>query len=194
MPDPRNEKWRPTGAGVGPVAIDGEYVSTERATAERLLDFLADRRVLFAPFEMEDPNHCVQSVLEIRRFLTDLLMDWPQDTALRQHAATIRAACREFLDNVGGGNAAGVSRSLWRPTEFHAPFAPGSPGVWLDALGRFRTHVGYHVAAVMHAYDMMVEDQLGVILPPVPREDDADADWSGNESALGPFFGRFWDR
>lgn len=192
MADPRNEKWRATGAGVGPVAIDGEYLPTERATAERLLDFLADRRVLFAPFEMEDPNHCVASVLEIRRFLTELLVDWPQDTALRHHVTSIRAACREFIDSVSGPST-DASRSLWRPTRSHAPFAPGSPAVWLDALGRFRTHVGYHVAAVMGAYDLMVEDQLGVILPPAPRDDDGDVEWADDGSGIGPFFGRFWD-
>lgn len=193
MVDPRNEKWRATGAGVGPVAIGGEYVATERATAERLLHFLADRRVLFAPFEIEDPNHCVQSVLEIRKFLTELLMDWPQDTALRQHVMSVRAACREFIDSVSGSSTE-APRSLWRPSHSHVPFDPGSPGVWLDALGRFRTHVGYHVAAVMQAYDLMVEDQLGVILPPAPDDGDGDIEWDADRTEIGPFFGRFWDR
>lgn len=191
--EPRNETWRPTGAGVGPFAVDGEYVLTERATAARLLDFLADRRVLFAPFEMEDPNHCVQSVLEIRRFLTELLTDWPHDTALRHHVTSLRAVCREFIDSVGEPSNE-EARALWRPSRSHAPFSAGSPGVWLDALGRFRTHVGYHVAAVMQAYDIIVEDQLGVILPPVPSDDDGEIEWTGDGSAIGPFFGRFWDR
>lgn len=183
----------PQGLALGRSPSTASNVPTERATAERLLHFLADRRVLFAPFEMEDPNHCVQSVLEIRRFLTELLMDWPQDTALRHHVTSVRAACREFIDSVGGPSTE-ASRSLWRPSRSHAPFAPGSPGVWIDALGRFRTHVGYHVAAVIHAYDLMVEDQLGVILPPVPRDDDGEIEWDPDGSEIGPFFGPFWDR
>ncbi len=32
--------------------------------------FLEDRRVLYAPDSLEVPSHCVESVLEIRRFLS----------------------------------------------------------------------------------------------------------------------------
>lgn len=42
----------------------------EVTTARRVISFLEDRRVLYRPTEMEVPEHCIQSVLEIRRFLT----------------------------------------------------------------------------------------------------------------------------
>lgn len=41
--------------------------------AQRVLVFLEDRRVLFAPTEMEAPDHCIQSVLAIRAFVTEQL-------------------------------------------------------------------------------------------------------------------------
>lgn len=189
MKEPEHESWRPTGLQGWGFGFDGEYVPTERATAERLLSFLADRRVLFSPFEMEDPGHCVQSVLQVRTFLNALLLDWPQDSVLRHHITSLRAACREFLDSV---NPSELPPTLWLPDQSHAPIRPGAGGIWLDALGRFRTHVGYHVAAIMAAYGLMIEDQLGVILPPRPCDDDDAVEWNADRAA-GPFFHRFWD-
>ncbi|MGC2234073.1 MAG: DUF6650 family protein [Candidatus Acidiferrum sp.] len=40
------------------------------AVSRRVIAFLEDRRVLYAPDELEVPSHCVHSILEIRRFLT----------------------------------------------------------------------------------------------------------------------------
>lgn len=54
--------------------------------------------------------------------------------------------------------------------------------------------MGYHLAAVMRAYDLMVEDQLGVILPPVPPDDDGEIEWDADGSEIAPLLGRFWDR
>ncbi|MDE2346796.1 MAG: hypothetical protein KGL13_10065, partial [Gammaproteobacteria bacterium] len=39
---------------------------TERSVAKRVIAFLEDRRVLYSPSEMEVPDHCVESVLDIR--------------------------------------------------------------------------------------------------------------------------------
>ena len=44
---------------------------TDKDQAKEIINFLEDRRVLYNPSDMEMPDHCVQSVLEIRRFLTD---------------------------------------------------------------------------------------------------------------------------
>jgi hypothetical protein len=41
--------------------------------ARRVLVFLEDRRVLYDPCEMEVPDHCVRSVIEIRHCLTEEL-------------------------------------------------------------------------------------------------------------------------
>jgi hypothetical protein len=42
----------------------------EVSAARRVIAYLEDRRVLYAPEEMEVASHCVQSVLEIRHFLS----------------------------------------------------------------------------------------------------------------------------
>ena len=42
-------------------------------TARRVLAYLEDRRVLYARWNVEVPDHCVDSILDIRRSLTDEL-------------------------------------------------------------------------------------------------------------------------
>ena len=36
--------------------------------ARSVIIFLEDRRVLYNPYELEVPQHCIHSVIEIRRF------------------------------------------------------------------------------------------------------------------------------
>jgi len=50
-----------------------EPAELEIGAARRLVAFLEDRRVLYDPGQLEVPSHCVQSVLEIRRCLSEEL-------------------------------------------------------------------------------------------------------------------------
>jgi hypothetical protein len=43
---------------------------SETSTARRLIDYLEDRRVLFAPYDREVPQYTAESVLEIRKRLS----------------------------------------------------------------------------------------------------------------------------
>ena len=64
------------------------------ASARRVLTYLEDRRVLYAPWNVEIPEHCVESVLEIRRFLTDQLGQLDdQDEDIVPHLRAMRASC-----------------------------------------------------------------------------------------------------
>ena len=46
---------------------------TDREKARKLIIFLEDRRVLFYPYDMEIPFQVNESILEIRRYLTEVL-------------------------------------------------------------------------------------------------------------------------
>lgn len=80
--------------------ISWSPAEAERTSAQRVITFLEDRRVLFRPTEMEVPEHCIQSVIEIRHFLTSELGKLERGSALAQNLKAMRAACRKFLQGV----------------------------------------------------------------------------------------------
>lgn len=80
----------------------------EVATARRVIALLEDRRVLYAPEEMEVASHCVQSVIEIRHHLSDELGKLDSGSELAASLRAMRAACRKFLERVGTDGRDGI--------------------------------------------------------------------------------------
>src|SRR5260370_41813298 len=78
--------------------VSWEPPNNEREIAKSVVTFLEDRRVLYNPTELEVPHHCISSVIEIRRFLTEKMNDLDQNGELAKNLRTMRAACRKFLD------------------------------------------------------------------------------------------------
>ena len=63
------------------------------ASARRVLTYLEDRLVLYAPWEVEIPEHCVDSILEMRRFMTNQLGNLDgHDEDIAPHLRAMRAA------------------------------------------------------------------------------------------------------
>ncbi len=126
--------------------------------ARRVVTFLEDRRVLYVPSMMEVPDHCVRSVLEIRRFLTEELQALPPGSPLAEPLRAMRAASRKFL----------AYSDRWPDPE---EFSPEWGAHWPDwefnqALGELRGVFGVHLAALAAAYGLDVEDELASIIPP----------------------------
>jgi uncharacterized protein DUF6650 len=61
---------RLTGISTPLGGVSWQPTDLEVSAARRVIAFLEDRRVLYAPDELEVPDHCVHSVLEIRHFLS----------------------------------------------------------------------------------------------------------------------------
>ncbi len=61
---------RLTGISTPLGGVSWQSSNLEVSAARRVIAFLEDRRVLYAPDELEVPSHCVHSVLEIRHFLS----------------------------------------------------------------------------------------------------------------------------
>lgn len=126
---------------------------SEVAVARRVLSYLEDRRVLYNPTELEVPRHCVESVLEIRAYLTQELGALESHATLTDSLRAMRASCRKFLDSVGGGTLD------WN-------FSAGYENwVFNSAIGELRGVFGIHVAQLAAQFGLDVEDQLASILP-----------------------------
>jgi len=92
---------RLTGISTPLVGVSWQPTDLEVSAARRVIAFLEDRRVLYAPEEMEVASHCVDSVLEIRRFLSAELGKLETKSEFAASLRAMRAACRKFLDRVG---------------------------------------------------------------------------------------------
>ena len=147
----------------GGLSAEWEPLPDEKKIAQRVITFLEDRRVLYTPYPFEDGNHCVQSVIEIRQFLTSVLEDLPNEMGLPQHLRVIRGACREFLDKV---QARGRG---------HYPLYHGGPEAqdFFIALGELRRTFGIHLGCLAVKYHLGLEGDLATILP-AQTEDEGD--------------------
>lgn len=80
-------------------ALDA-HVNSNWGNAERLLEFLSDRRLLTDTNRSEDARFCVQSAIEIRSTMSVLMAAstaGPLKVALRE----IQVTCREFVTAAG---------------------------------------------------------------------------------------------
>lgn len=128
----------------------------EVLVARRVVTFLEDRRVLYQPSSMECPDHCVQSVLEIRRVLTSEPQSLDSDSDLAQALRAMRAACRKFLDRIGANEdliTFGGHRGRWASREFNG------------AIGELRGVFGMHLARLAAAHELDIEGEFARLLP-----------------------------
>ena len=74
----------------------------EVSAARRVIAFLEDRRVLYAPDSLEVPSHSVESVLEIRRFLSGELgkLETGSEFAASLRASHTTINCDRFFENL----------------------------------------------------------------------------------------------
>jgi hypothetical protein len=106
---------------------------------------------------MEVPLHCVESVLQIRQFLTSIIGNLPENTELSQSLRAMRAACRKFLDRTDARNGDiirdGARTNHWASWEFNG------------AVGELRGVFGIHIAKIAVSYGIDIETELASIIP-----------------------------
>ena len=153
---------RITGFSIPIFGISWNPPEPEIDIAKRVLVFLEDRRVLYNPYHLEVVDHCIQSVLEIRDFMTDQIGNLSTKSKLSAHLRVIRAACRKFLNDVQQDPHR--SRIL-------GPYHPGTfESTFFTALGELRASVGMHVVAIALMYGLDIEGELESILPGLDQE------------------------
>ena len=149
---------RLTGISCPVFGISWNPPEAECSKAKRAITFLEDRRVLYTPSEIEIPDHCVQSVIRIREFLTDELSSLNLKSEITVSFRAMRSACRKFLNTVQAESDGRIVRFA---------NSPGHYASWEfnQALGEMRGIFGVHIARVAALYGLDVEDDLAKILP-----------------------------
>ena len=150
---------RLTGFSIPVFGVSWSPPESEIAVARRVLAFLEDRRVLFNPYQLEVADQCVDSVIEIRKFLTVEIGQLASDSKLGEHLRGIRAACRKFLNDVPSGPGR-ILRPHW--------VGPFESDLFL-ALGALRASIGVRIAAIALMHGLDIEGELASALP----DDDA---------------------
>lgn len=147
-------RYRLTG---GPTPLGGvqwERKDDDREIARRVLNHLADRRMLWKDFSAEIEEHCVASANRVREQI-GMHLDNPEiGASLEQRLQLLRRLFRDFVDEVGptGDN--------WDRHWSSVGTDPLSM-----ALGRLRGLVGIQIGELAAEYDLDVSEELATIVP-----------------------------
>jgi hypothetical protein len=121
---------------------------SDRMIVKKLITFLEDRRALYNPYDIETPMFVDQSLIEIRKELTELIQKIGDNPDITLHLRAMRNACRKYLDN-----SQGKPRYHFREYETFA------------ALGELRAIFGVHIGQLAVKYGIDIEEDLAKILP-----------------------------
>lgn len=125
--------------------------------AKKIIVFLEDRRVLFNPYYLEVFEQCIDSVLEIRKFLTNILIELINSKELKEHVEAMRAACRKFLDKTNDKHGA-IHHNIYFPGRNNGEN-------FFIVLGDFRTELGFRIGLIAMMFGLDLNDELSSILP-----------------------------
>lgn len=124
----------------------------EREIVRKLIIYLEDRRVLYNPYRLEYFDPVVDSILQIRKNLTEVLENLDEKSKATPSVRAMRAACRKFLNQVAGREHRFMDVDL------------------IFYLGELRGVFGNHIAVLCTMYGIDVEGDLGEILPVEDKE------------------------
>ena len=134
---------RLTGLSVLVAGASWDWTPSERDAIRDLIVFLEDRRALSAPNEREYSDHVIQSVLDIRRELTQTLQRLPERAKSGLLVDDMRARCRAFLDAT-----------------------QAEPWAFNEKLGELRAGIGVSLGILSDTFGLDVRPPLSDILPP----------------------------
>ena len=145
-----------TGISIPIFGIQWKPVILEIETARKVITFLEDRRVLYNPYELELPSHCLKSVIKIREFLTEQLNIVTKDSEIDKVLRGMRVACRKLMDT--GSNM----QSLQHGGHLQGM---GDEMVFFSAMGELRGSMGFLILQLLVLYGLDCEDGLAKMLP-----------------------------
>ena len=132
--------------------------------AKNVVRFLEDRRVLFSGATEEVPDHCIRSVLEIRKFLTEVLLAGGIAEPLEHSLRLMRGYCRNFMDRTGQSES-------WIPGDEGDRYLGRDHRFAMhdykfgEALGELRSGIALQVGFIAGKFRLDLEDQLANLIP-----------------------------
>jgi hypothetical protein len=147
---------RLTGFSIPIFGLSWQPDESDMKIAKGVINFLEDRRVLYSPYEWEVPHHCVSSILDIRRMLTDEIGKLSQKKALFNDLQLLRAACRKFLNEIQHHNI---------DTDHPFQMSSFSDWVFYSALGELRGSFGIYISKIAVSYGIDIMGDLSRIIP-----------------------------
>ncbi len=124
---------------------------SDREVVRKLVVFFEDRRALYNPYDLETPHWVVESVLEIRKQLTETIASVDRTSDIVPHLRAMRAACRKFMDEA-------ERKRHGRHPRY------GFDDIF-TALGEMRAILGIHIGQLCVKYGIDIEGELSSILP-----------------------------
>ena len=132
--------------------VSWEPPADQRDKIRQLITFLEDRRSLYYDRFLEYSPWVIESILEIRKEITNTLKNIPDDSEAVVSLKTMRAACRKFLDQ-----NAEPRLSKMPPRVMHE-------NMWVS-LGELRATFGMHLARLCVAYGIDAPGELAQLFP-----------------------------
>lgn len=148
---------RITGISCPIFGVSWNPTKSDIESAKNIIIFLEPRRVLYTPSEMEMPEHCISSVIEIKNFLTQQMMNIKQDTELYKYASAMRLSCNKFL------NKCNVRKH--DVNQYGGNWGHWSSWYFASALGEMRGVFGIMIMQIASSYGLDVEEDLASIIP-----------------------------
>jgi len=143
---------RITGFSTSIVGVSWNPPEDKRDIARDLVTSLEDKRSLYYEYDREHGPWVNQSVLDMRRELTEAIKRCADDPELADPLRAMRGACKKFLDETDP-NARRI----------HHPYRD-EPAMW-TALGELRALFGLHLSRLCVAYGVDIEPELATIFP-----------------------------
>jgi len=149
-----------TGFSIPIFGISWTPAKLEIEIAKKVITFLEDKRVLYVVYELESPQHCITSIIQIREFLTTQIFDLDEKSDLANILRAMRSACRKFLDSVQGQyyfnkGQGRIDRNLGMGEQIH----------FYNAMGELRATVGIFIAKIIVMHGLSFEGDLINIIP-----------------------------
>lgn len=129
---------------------------SEIEIARNLITFLEDRRVLYVVYELESPNHCAESIIKIREYITEQLYDLNPKSELSNILRAMRSACRNFQNNI---------QNQYYSEKNVRDFGMGEKIHFYNAMGEFRATMGILIGKIIVMHGLNFEGQLLSIIP-----------------------------